>query len=166
MERLRRLASVMLRGRAAVRRWEDTDDVLQNTLVRLNRALQVIAPESPRKFIGLVAAQIRRELIDLNRHHYGPQGHGAHHESDFVHPSSHGDASPSYDSPDRQMNPAVHAAIHEAIEMLPAELKDVFDMTFYAGMTQQEIASVLDVSTKTIKRRWRNARLLLQEMLD
>lgn len=42
MERLRRLASVMLRGRAAVRRWEDTDDVLQNTLVRLNRALQVM----------------------------------------------------------------------------------------------------------------------------
>jgi len=130
MERLRRLASVMLRGRAAVRRWEDTDDVLQNTLLRLNRALQVIAPESPRKFIGLVAAQIRRELIDLYRHHYGPQGHGAHHESDFVHPNSHGDASPSYDSPDRQMNPAVHAAIHEAIEILPAELKDVFDRSF------------------------------------
>ena len=42
MKRLRRLASVMLRGRAAVRRWEDTNDVLQNTLVRLNRALQVM----------------------------------------------------------------------------------------------------------------------------
>ena len=165
MERLRRLASVMLRDRQAVRRWEDTDDVLQNTLVRLNRALQAVAPESPRQFIGLAAAQIRRELIDLYRHHYGPQGHGAHHQSDFVHPDSHRDASLSYDSPDRQMNPAVHAAIHEAIEMLPAESKDVFDMTFYAGMTQQEIASVLDVSTKTIKRRWRDARLSLQEML-
>lgn len=165
MERLRRLASVMLRERAAVRRWEDTDDVLQNALVRLNRALQVIAPESPRKFIGLAAAQIRRELIDLYRHHYGQQGHGAHHESDFVHPNLLGEASPSYDSPDRQMNPSVHAAIHEAIEMLPAELKDVFDMTFYGGMTQQEIANVLDVSTKTIKRRWRDARLLLQEKL-
>ena len=165
MERLRRLASAMLRHTAAVQRWEDTDDVLQNTLVRMNRALQAITPESPRQFIGLAATQIRRELIDLYRHHYGPQGYGAHHESDFVHPQSPEDTYQKYDCPDRQMNPAVHAAIHEAIEMLPAELKDVFDMTFYAGMTQQEIAIILEVSTKTVKRRWRDARLLLQDML-
>ena len=67
MERLRRLASAMLRHTAAVQRWEDTDDVLQNTLVRMNRALQAITPESPRQFIGLAATQIRRELIDLYR---------------------------------------------------------------------------------------------------
>lgn len=55
--------------------------------------------------------------------------------------------------------------MHEAIEKLPEDLREVFEMTFYQGMTQEEMASVLDVSTKTIKRRWRDARLALQELL-
>lgn len=63
------------------------------------------------------------------------------------------------------MSPAVQASMHEAIEKLPEDLREVFEMTFYQGMTQEEMASVLDVSTKTIKRRWRDARLALQELL-
>ena len=165
MDRLRRLASNMLRDRQSVRRWDDTDDVLQNSLIRLNRALQVVTPESPRRYIGLAATQIRRELLDLYRHHYGPEGHAAHHASDLGKADTQGNILQSYDSPDQQMSPATQASIHEAIDRLPDELREVFDMTFYQGMTQEEIAGVLDLSTKTIKRRWRDARLALQELL-
>src|SRR4051794_9631631 len=82
MERLRRLARKMLRDRPDVRRWEETGDVLQNALIRLNRALKAVKPASVRDFIGLAATQIRRELIDLARHHYGPEGDAAHHITD------------------------------------------------------------------------------------
>ena len=80
-ERLTRLARKMLKGFPRVRRWEETDDVLQNALVRLRRALETTSPESVRSFVNLAAVQIRRELIDLARHYDGPTGMAAHHES-------------------------------------------------------------------------------------
>src|SRR5262245_47400008 len=82
LERLRRLARKMLRDNPAVRRWEETDDVLQKSTMRLCRALKAVKPATVKAFLGLAATQIRRELIDLARHHYGPEGAAAHHASD------------------------------------------------------------------------------------
>ena len=85
----RRLARKMLRGFPRVRRWEQTDDVLQNALVRLRRALEKTSPESVRSFFNLAAVQIRRELIDMARHYDGPAGMAAHHESAMPPDGSH-----------------------------------------------------------------------------
>ena len=70
--RLRRLAHGLLRGFPSVSRWEGTDDVVQGAALRLLRALDHVTPENPRRFFGLAAQMIRRELIDLARHHHGP----------------------------------------------------------------------------------------------
>ncbi len=59
-ERLRLLTRKMLRGYPSVRRWSETDDVLQNAMIRLHRSLAEVKPESPRQFYGLAATQIRR----------------------------------------------------------------------------------------------------------
>src|SRR5262249_19217713 len=80
-DRLSQLTRVMLRDYPRVRRWEETGDVLQNSLLRLHRALQEATPPSLRDFYRLATLQIRRELIDLARHYYGPQGQGARHVS-------------------------------------------------------------------------------------
>lgn len=64
-ERLRLLARRMLRGYPQVRSHEQTDDVLQNTLLRLYRSLAEVVPESPRHFFNLAGQQMRRELLDL-----------------------------------------------------------------------------------------------------
>ena len=72
----------MLREYSKVKRWEQTDDVLQNAMLRLHRSLVEVKPESPRQFYGLAATQIRRELIDLARHHYSEKGIGENHETD------------------------------------------------------------------------------------
>src|SRR5438309_1494875 len=71
--RLELLTRRMLRGFPGVHRWEQTDDVLQNALVRLLRALKEIQPATTRDFLALSTKQIRRELIDLARHYFGPQ---------------------------------------------------------------------------------------------
>src|SRR6516225_8499543 len=78
-ERLKRLARKMLKGYPGVARWEQGDDVAQNALIRLDRALRAVAPPTARDFFRLAAAQLRRELIDLARHYQGPRGLGAHH---------------------------------------------------------------------------------------
>ncbi len=80
-QRLESIARHMLRGYPALRRWVETDDVLQNSFMRLMRALEKVKIESPRHFMALSALQIRRELIDLTRHYYGPAGLAANHES-------------------------------------------------------------------------------------
>ena len=69
-DRLRRLTRKLLRDDFdRLRRWEETDDVFQNAAVRLCRALGDVVPATPLEFFRLAAAQIRRELLDLARHH-------------------------------------------------------------------------------------------------
>src|SRR5579885_1307392 len=80
-ERLHNLARKMLRSYPNVHRWEQTDDVLQNASLRLYRTLQQVPVETTRDFFRLAALNIRRELLDLAKHYYGPQGHGARHAS-------------------------------------------------------------------------------------
>src|SRR4051812_15323811 len=79
--RLELLARKMVGRDRRVGRWVDAEDVLQSALLRLLRALESVRPDSTRAFFGLAAEQIRRELLDLARHYYGPEGEGANHDS-------------------------------------------------------------------------------------
>jgi RNA polymerase sigma-70 factor (ECF subfamily) len=56
--------------------------------------------------------------------------------------------------------------LHEAVEKLPDELREVFSLTFYNGATQTEIARVLGVSDRQVRRLWSEACLRLSELLD
>ena len=69
---------------------------------------------------------------------------------------------------------SVHAS-EDQIIMVDEALKDlariderlvrVVEMRFFAGLSEQEIASVLGVTERTIRRDWEKARLLLQAAL-
>src|SRR3954468_524031 len=82
------LARAMLRRHPHVRRWEETDDLLQAALMRLHRSLAEVRPGDVRHLDNLAAAQIRRELIDLARRHHGPEGLGANHHTDAAGPDA------------------------------------------------------------------------------
>jgi RNA polymerase sigma factor (sigma-70 family) len=159
-ERLRALTHRMLRGYPGVRRWTETDDVLQNSLIRLHRALATVQPESPGQFYGLAAMQIRRELIDLARRLGGPEGLGAKHHTDG------GEAAERHlDCRSRPDSLEDWTAFHEAVEALSEEQRQVVDLLWYDRLTQPEAALVLGISLKTVKRRWQSARLLLRNAL-
>ncbi len=168
-ERLRKLARKMLRQDfRRLSRWEDTNDVLQNALLRLLRALETVPPDSPADFFRLAARQIRRELFDLARRHYGPEGVGANHATNAGQegpdrtPSASRDPGTETYAPDHL---EAWGDFHRLVEELPAEERDVFDLLWYQGQTQAEAARVLGVSVPTVKRRWLAARLSLQERL-
>ena len=165
MQRLERLARKMLRANPAVKRWNQTDDVLQNALIRLQRALKTERPDTTRRFIGLAATQIRRELIDLWRHHFGPQGDGSHHLSNVA---ANDDSAPSdLHAPVSPIasNPEFRLPVLEAVDSLDPSLQEIVHMRTYLGMTHDEIAEAVGVSVKTSKRRWREAKLQLAELL-
>jgi RNA polymerase sigma-70 factor (ECF subfamily) len=163
-ERLRHLAHRMLATYPRVRRWEDTDDVLQNALMRLYRTMKEIPPQSVADFLRLAALNIRRELLDLAKHHYGPEGQGAHHIT--MGPEENG---PPEVAGQASLDPgrmSVWSEFHEHVERLPEEERTVFDLLWYQGLTQIEAAAVLGVNERTIKRRWQSARIRLHDALQ
>src|SRR5271157_1615767 len=163
IDRLERLTRKMLKGFPGVHRWEQTDDVLQNAILRLSRALQDVTPPSSRDFFRLAAVQIRRELIDLARHHSGPQGLGANIAS-----NAGVDESARLNSADETHDPSRLAdwtEFHRQVEALSDAEREVVDLLFYQGLQQAEAAAVLGVSERTVKRRWQSARLALHEAL-
>ena len=155
---LRRLVVVMLGDYPRVRRWEQTDDVLQNALVRLWRALQDVRPATPREFCGLATLQIRRELVDLARHYFGPQGLGAHHATDTAPrgdaPATPGPIAASSCDPGRL---ASWTEFHDQISQLPADLRSAFEARWYLNLPNAEAAELLGVSVSTIIRHYQAA---------
>ncbi|HEY7328787.1 MAG TPA: sigma-70 family RNA polymerase sigma factor [Gemmataceae bacterium] len=166
--RLTRLARKMFKGFGRVRRWEETDDVVQNALLRLYRSLADVQPASAVDFYRLAALNIRRELLDLAKHYFGPQGLGAHYASTDSAPGQSGVA-PAYEGPAADDDPKdleAWTSFHKQVEGLPAEEKEVFDLLWYQGLSQAEAAALLNVSDRTIKRRWASARLRLHQCLQ
>jgi RNA polymerase sigma-70 factor (ECF subfamily) len=149
-----------------VRRWAQTDDVLQNALVRLVAALRTTRPQAPRDFLALASLQIRRELIDLARHYYGPEGIGANHDSRP--PTEASNAGPP-EPADVRHEPASLAQwteLHELIDRLAGDDREVIGLLFYQGLSQAEAAEVLNVSLRTVQRRWHDALCRLHRALN
>lgn len=168
-ERLQRLASKMLKTYPGVNRWEQTDDVLQNSLLRLLKALKAVRPDNMRAFFGLATEQLRRQLLDLNRHYQGACGHGRH----LVDMPVRGGAETGLHEPaDAATSPSQTAALerwqalHEAVANLPDEEREVFGLVFYQGWTQKQIAELLEVNERTIRRYWQSVCIRLNDMLQ
>jgi RNA polymerase sigma-70 factor (ECF subfamily) len=158
-ERLRQYAHWKLKGFPVVARWGQTDDVLQNALLRLYRALEAVPLEDADHFYHLAELQIIRELHDLAKRHRGPHGIGANHRTDP-------DGEKVAGAPDRAGEPSSVAEweeFHRAVEALPDEEREVFQLLWYVGLTQEEAAEVLEVHVRTVKRRWQRARRGLGE---
>jgi RNA polymerase sigma factor (sigma-70 family) len=166
-DRLLRLTREMLRGYGRLRRWEQSEDVLHNALLRLDRTLQDVTPPSLRDFYRLATLQIRRELLDLSRHYYGPRGPGQLHATNAGADLS-GSQRPAYEQADSADGPdslAVWTEFHRQVETLPEEEREVYELIWYQGLQFTEAAAVLGVSARTVKRRWQSANLKLHELL-
>jgi RNA polymerase sigma-70 factor (ECF subfamily) len=158
-DRLTKLAQRMFQHDGRLERWEETADVAQGALLRLWRALQDVRPASLREFFRLAAVQIRREMLDLARHHFGPEGAARFHAS--VSPALPAETTSVLEQraerADLSHEPshlAAWAEFHELAADLPEEIGEVFDLVFYQGLSHAEAASLLGVSKKTVQRRW------------
>jgi len=164
-ERLLKLTRKMFRGHPGLRRWMQTDDVFQNSLVRLHRALSQVEVRDVRHFFNLATVQIRRELLDLARKTFGPHGIGRNHHTDHQPADETGGS--LHRVSDEPEDLERWEAFHERAEALPDEEREVFDLLYYEGLEQLEAAKVLDVSERTIRNRWNRAKLLLSgELAD
>jgi RNA polymerase sigma-70 factor (ECF subfamily) len=151
--RLEQLTRCMLRDFPSVRRMTDTDDVLQGSMVRLLRSLHELRPANTREFASLMATHIRRELLDLARRFRRRPDAAAGGGSEEGDPLAEVSAPEDGGAEDLEL----WSAFHERVEQLPVEEREVVGLIFYHGWTQAQIAELLDVDERTVRRRWRSA---------
>lgn len=164
-KRLEELTRKKLRGFSIVKAHEETDDVYQKAVMRLLRSLERVELASVRDFFGLASAHIRRELIDLHRHYSAKHNRGISHNPVPTDDDS-GPSLPEHGcTTDEAGKLAEWAELHQMAAQLPEEEREVFDLLWYQDLTQAEAAVVLEVSERTVLRRWMAARLRLREYL-
>ncbi len=162
-ERFRLLVRRMLRGFPALHRLENTSDVLQDVLVRIDSLLQSIDVTTPRDFLRLAAVQIRRVLIDLTRHHFGPEGEATHQ----IPPGQNGQGVMP-DPADKSEDPyqlARWSELHEYIAGREEGERELFELIYYQGLNQAEASAMLDLPVRTLQRSWQRARMDLKMYL-
>src|SRR5947208_274084 len=72
-------------------------------------------------------------------------------------------------SPAREADPVDVLALHTALDDLAAldpRQAEIVEMRFFAGLTVEEIAEVMEISTATVKREWATAKLWLRREMQ
>lgn len=157
--RLRLLCSAMLHKsyprltRAPVNL--ETEDLLNGVVAGLIAALRTTQPQTVRQFFALATQHMRWQLNDVARRLDERPAAGILPEAGVAAPA----ASASGLTPDGRR-------MLGAIDGLPVDEREVFDLVGIQGLTHAEAAGVVGVSEKTVQRRLNRARLLLAERLS
>ena len=133
----------------------ETDELLGGVVAALLKALRATRPPTVRQFFGLACQHMRWQLNDLARRLDERPAAAALPESGGAAPP---ESTGSGLTPDGRRMLA-------AIEGLPEDEREVFDLIRIQGLTRAEAAGVVGASEKTVQRRLNRARLLLAERL-
>jgi RNA polymerase sigma factor (sigma-70 family) len=128
------------------------EEMLGAVVERLLKALREARPADPRQFFALASQHIRWELNDLAR------------RLDEQPAAVELPEAVALAGSDSALSPVARRMI-EAIDGLPQEEREAFDLVRIQGLTHAEAAGVLGVSTKTVQRRLNHALRLLAERL-
>ena len=132
----------------------ETSDMVGNLVEGLLKAMDTVRPQTVRQFFAMVNQHMRWQLNDLARRLDEQPNFVELREEEIVAMASSGSAI----SPDgREML--------QAIENLPEDERETFELVRFQELTYVEVAEVLGVSTKTVQRRLGRASLLLAREL-
>jgi len=131
------------------------DELLSAVVERLLKALREARPQTVRQFFALAGQHMRWELTDLARR-LDKEPAAVELREGLV---------PAPASTDSGLSPEGRRIL-EAIDGLPGDELEAFDLVRIQGLTYGEAAEVLGVSAKTVQRRLNRALLLLRKELD
>src|SRR5262245_19767924 len=132
------------------------DELLGAVVERLLKALREARPATVRQFMALAGQHMRWELNDLARR-LDKQPTPVELREGLV---------PAPDSSNSSLSPEGRRML-EAIDGLPEDEREAFDLVRIQGLTHGEAAEVLGVSVKTVQRRLdRGLRLLTERLAD
>ena len=132
-----------------------SEEMLSSVVERLLKAMRQVHPQTVRQFFALASQHMRWELNDLARR-LDDQAPPVELRDSLV------PAPP--ETAGSQVSPNARRML-EAIEGLPEEEREAFNLVRIQGLTQPEAADVLGVSAKTVQRRLNRGVMLLSEKL-
>jgi len=132
----------------------EAEELLSAVVERLLKAMREAQPKDVRQFFGLANQHIRWELNDLARR-LDQKKIAAPLNEALV---------PAPDSSGASLTPGAVRMLNE-IERLPEAEREVFSLVRIQGMSQPEVAKLLNISVKTVQRRLNRGLLLLTEKL-
>jgi RNA polymerase sigma factor (TIGR02999 family) len=153
---LKRLAAVHLRRELGAVTLQPT--ALVNELCVRLLSGPPVSCESRLHFLHLASRQMRRLIVDHARQKKGLKRGGSQEKLSLDEARDH--AVP-LDQRIADMNEAL-----TRLEELDSRPAAVVEMRFFGGLTEQETADVLSISTATVKRDWEFARSWLLAQLD
>ena len=132
------------------------DELLSAVVERLLKALREVRPGNVRQFFALAGQHTRWELTDLARR-LDKQPPAVELREGLV---------PDAASSGSGLSPQCIRML-EAIDNLPEDERETFDLVRIQGLTHAEAAELLGVATKTVQRRLdRGLRLLTERLSD
>ena len=133
----------------------DTTSLVNESYLKL-AGIKTLRIDDRRRFFAYASRVMRSVIVDLVRERSSKRRGG-----DVAHIGlTLTIADPgSSDEPLR-----IHEALRE-LEALEPRLGKVVEMRYFGGLSDLEIAEILDVNVRTVGRDWDKARLLLREML-
>jgi RNA polymerase sigma factor (sigma-70 family) len=132
------------------------DELLSAVVERLLKALREARPTTARQFLALAGQHMRWELNDLARR-LDKQPAAVELRDGLV---------PAPAGSDSGLSPEVRRML-EAIDSLPGDEREAFDLVRIQGLTHGEAAELLGVAPKTVQRRLdRGLRLLTEQLGD
>lgn len=131
-----------------------SEEMLSAVIERLMKALREVRPETTRQFFALASQHMRWELNDLARR-FDDRSRAMELREELAYaPQTSG-----------SVLSANALRMLDAIEKLPDEEREVFDLVRIQGMTQVEVAEILGVAAKTVQRRLNRGLILLADQL-
>jgi RNA polymerase sigma factor (TIGR02999 family) len=151
-DELRRVAHQQLRGARDAEAVHTTELVHELYLKLLDRA--DVDWENRAHFYAIAARAMRQILVDLARTRKASKRGGAWERTTLT-----GKQVPSEIRLDEVL------ALDELLESLDERQRQIVEYRFYGGLSEDEIAQVLGVSTRTVQREWAKARAWLYRSL-
>jgi RNA polymerase sigma factor (TIGR02999 family) len=151
---LRRLAAGYLRR-------ERHDHTLQPTALVHEAYLRLIdqthvESRTRAQFFAIAANLMRQILVDHGRHHRAAKRGGGNKVALE-------EAGALLVQPEMDVV-AIHVALNKLAELDPRQSR-IVELRFFGGLTEDEIAQVLEISATTVRREWRTAKAVLHNEL-
>jgi RNA polymerase sigma factor (TIGR02999 family) len=135
----------------------DTTSMVHEVYLKLHHASRIDA-DSRGQFMAYAARAMRSVIVDFARKRRAERRGGG--VADVTLATEILDGSTSTDDDIER----VDAALNE-LEKADPRLKQVVEMRFFGGLTEQEVAEALGVTDRTVRRDWDRARMLLSVSL-
>ena len=131
-----------------------SEEMLSGLVERLLKAMQKTRPPTVRQFFALANQHMRWELNDLARR-LDERSHALELQDELV---------PAPESSGSVLSPTTRRML-DAIESLPADEREAFELVRIQGLAPSEVAGIVGVAERTVQRRIHRAMLLLMEAL-